>query len=318
MPAAENVPLARRRRRTRFITVYIWLAVLLLPVALLTIFLLGAQQLRAGNADDSGTAAGSQGAALAQLEVERWIAQRPSPLPGGRVILFTGARTAAAEPANPGDPAAPLTTYEFLVTDRSRNLFTTTVQMVSSPQSGTVPVAQPALVPLPPSDPGAAPAPWPWPGVEPGAVSAGYQPAVAAWARAYTSGDPVSLKQVVGDPQQGRSYMPLTGVTFGEISIQEVGNLWADGQNRGEDSQPTQALLRVSVRAAWDGEPVVPGTRAPALTFDLLLDRADTAAPVVVAWGSPGMQLSPYGNAVEGRTLAGSGPPAPKPTATPT
>jgi len=43
----------------------------------------------------------------------------------------------------------------------------------------------------------------------------------------------------------------------------------------------------------------------------LLLDKADTAAPVVVAWGNPGATLQPYGNAITGRTLPTTSPEPP-------
>ena len=36
--------------------------------------------------------------------------------------------------------------------------------------------------------------------------------------------------------------------------------------------------------------------------------KADTAAPVILAWGSPGAPLVEYGNAVVGRTLPTSSP----------
>ena len=49
----------------------------------------------------------------------------------------------------------------------------------------------------------------------------------------------------------------------------------------------------------------------PTLTYDLLLDKADTAAPVVVAWGSPGAALEPYGNGVVGRTFSSASAPPP-------
>ncbi len=132
-----------------------------------------------------------------------------------------------------------------------------------------------------------------------------------AWLAAYTSGDPAALKQVVGDPDSNRSYLPLSGVTLSSPSIGPVGWLWGDDQNRGQDPLPHQALLRVTVGGAWAGQTPAPGGTVPTLTYDLLLDKADTAAPVVVAWGSPGAPLTEYGNAVTGRTLpTTSAPPA--------
>src|SRR6478735_4607091 len=83
--AAGNVPLKTRRRRTRLYTAYIWFAAVLFPLALLTIALLASRQLGAADptAAQTQTVADS-GAAAAQMEVERWLAQTPAPLPGGR------------------------------------------------------------------------------------------------------------------------------------------------------------------------------------------------------------------------------------------
>jgi hypothetical protein len=59
----------------------------------------------------------------------------------------------------------------------------------------------------------------------------------------------------------------------------------------------------VTVSLLWKGEKAPAfgsSTSGPQTTMDLLLERADTAAPVVVAWGPPGSGpgLVPYQNAV--------------------
>jgi hypothetical protein len=317
LPAVQNSPVKKQRRRTRFYTAYIWVSVVLLPFALLAVGVLATQQLRTTAADSPTSVNADIGTAQAQAHVERWLAQQPSPLPGGRVVTFTGATSKTPAPQAEGDPVtAVLTTYSFVVADRSGNLFTTTVQMEVSPERGAVALASPALLPLPASRSDSAAVRWPWPGVAPGVARPAHTPAVNAWAKAYTSGDPATLKQIVGDPEEGRSYVPLSGVTFSDASITQAGALWGEDQDQAENAQPRQMLLRVGFRVTWDGQS--PSSTKPTLTYDLLVDRADTAAPVVVAWASPGMELTPYGNAVAGRTVAAAPPPAgPSPSASP-
>lgn len=321
LPVAENIPLKARRRRARFITVYIWAAAVLLPLTLLSTLVLTGQLLteRASTAEQVDQAAVTPETAQAQLAVETWIARTPSPLPGGRVLAFSGATTVAPE-VREGE-AAPdytLTTYTFLLTDDDRSLYTSSIQMAVSPTTGAVPVATPALLPHPRSSARNTAKVWPWPGVEQGERASAYQTAVTAWARAYSSGDPAALKQAVGDPEDGRGYLPMSGVTLGEASVVEVGNLWGEDQDRAEDPRPAQALIRSSVTVQWDGQEQSKKTTttAPTMTFDLLLDRTDTASPVVVAWGSPGTALTPYGNAVPEAQIDLAAP-APKSDRTP-
>lgn len=310
LPAAENMPQKKRRRLRRLITGYIWVAVVMLPLTLLSVFVLAAQLIgRADTATPVVDGQGSVATAEAQLAVETWLNQTPAPVPGGRVVSFTGATSVTPEPDESGEPANyQLVTYQFVLADSATRLYTTSIQMAVS-AAGSVEVAGPAVVPVPGTDPNAATGQWPWPGIPSGASNPGYQSAVAAWTRAYASGDPAELKQTVGDPDPARSYVPLSGVTLSQPSIDQVGQLWAEDQDRTENALPTQALLRVRVAATWAGQPnPASSEQMPTLTYDLLLDRADTAAPVVVAWGSPGTTLQPYGNALTGRTVVVASP----------
>jgi hypothetical protein len=287
----------------------VWAAVILLPVTLLAVFLLAGRQLGDDPAPDKAVA-GTEEGAEAQVLLERWIGQNPSPLPGGRVVALIDAISQTPAPAHPGEAVDyRIATYRFVVADSRQTLYTTGVQLAVTPDGPTL-LAQPALLPIPANGTTGQGGQWPWPGVEAGTPQPVFTAAVNAWLAAYTSGDPSALKQVVGDPDPGRSYLPLSGITMTDPSVGAVGWLWGKDQDRAQDALPHQALLRVSVGALWSGQTPEQGGNRPTLTYDLLIDRADTAAPVVVAWGNPGASLTAYGNAFTGRTL-------PTPTAPP-
>lgn len=289
----------RGKARRRVITIYLWVSAILFPFLIFTVIVLGVRTLSpptssAGSGNDLTV---TREAAQAQVEVEKWLAKVPSPLPGGRVVAYTGSVSKPAEQRDGRDTEQrTLTTYSFVLADPQGKMFDTSIQLVSG-ASGAVALAQPALVPiLPPAVDAAGQGEWPWPGVNSMPAAPEYAQAVNAWAKAYTGGDPAALKLAVGDPAANRFYMPLAGVTFTEVSVGQVGAVWAEDQDRAQEPKPRQALLRVTVSAVWTSQPAA--TQNPTLTYDLLLDRADTAAPAVVAWGPPGTELKPYSNAV--------------------
>ena len=305
--APDAATVQRGRRWRRLITGYVWAAVILLPLALLAVFLLAGRALTPDPTGPDTAVSGTEEQAQAQVALERWIGQDPSPLPGGRVVALIDATNQTPAPTHPGETVDyRIATYRFVVADSRQTLYTTGVQLAITPD-GPVLLAQPALLPIP-AGTSTQGGQWPWPGVEAGTPQPAYPAAVNAWLAGYTSGDPAALKQVVGDPDPNRSYLPLSGVTLSSPSIGPVGWLWGEDQTRGQDPLPHQALLRVTVGAAWAGQTAAPGGTVPTLSYDLLLDKADTAAPVILAWGSPGAPLVEYGNAVVGRTLPTSSP----------
>lgn len=289
----------RGKIRRRLITTYLWVSAILFPFLIFAVIVLAVRIVApptstAGAGPDLTT---TREAAQAQVEVERWLNKAPSPLPGGRVVAYTGS---VSKPAQPRDGqqqgGRTLTTYNFVLANPDGQMYETSLQMLIT-SAGAVTLAEPALIPILPAEADAGTeAEWPWPGVESMAAAPEYAQAVNAWAKAYTGGDPSALKLAIGDPAANRFYLPLSGVTFADLSVGEVGALWADDQDRVEESLPRQAILRVSFSAVWADQ--AQATQHPTLTYDLLLDRADTAAPVVVAWGAPGAELTPYGNAV--------------------
>ena len=75
-------------------------------------------------------------------------------------------------------------------------------------------------------------------------------------------------------------------------------------KNQAETSATMIAQVRVDVAWKSQGEAGT-GETAPALTYDVLIDRANTASPNIVAWGAPGTgpSLKKFGNAQMGRIL---------------
>ena len=127
------------------------------------------------------------------------------------------------------------------------------------------------------------------------------------WLAAYTSGSDAALHLAVGDPNPAHTYVALSGVrqaSYTVLAAAPVGKP-ADGD----------LAVEISLSLVWDHEHVaspnlsdaaLAGTSgtssspAPQTTMDLLVAHASSAAPIVVAWGSPGSgpSLRPYENAI--------------------
>lgn len=311
IPTVENYPVKKRRRRSRLITAYLVGIAVLFPIAILVNIVLAAQLATGGIGKE--TAQSSAGVdpqvAIAQTQVEKWLDSSTSPLPGGRVLAYNGSSTAAPATDKRTQQTQPdyrLNTYRFTVEGADGQLYQTSAQLVTSSQ-GTSLFAEPALLPLPggvSDQAGSDQDAWPWPGVEQGTASDSFEPAIKEWADAYTSGDPAALKQAINDPNQGRTYLPLNGIKFTKIDIAQVGDLWAKGDDRqAENARPSQALVRINVSTVDDASS---SDQSAQLTYDLLLDQANSASPIVVAWGSPGAQLSPYVNGVSAAAAKGT------------
>ena len=212
VPAQDSATVRKGRRWRRLITGYVWAAVILLPLALLAVFVLAGKQLAGDDTAPDRIVSATQEAAQAQVALERWMAQDPSPLPGGRVVALIDATSQTPAPTRPGETVDyRIATYRFVVADKQQTLYTTGVQLAITPD-GPVLLAQPALLPIPTTGSGAQGGQWPWPGVDAGTAQTAYAAAVNAWLAAYTSGDPAALKQAIGDPDATRSYLPLSGV----------------------------------------------------------------------------------------------------------
>ena len=71
------------------------------------------------------------------------------------------------------------------------------------------------------------------------------------------------------------------------------------------DSVPDRMVARVAMEIAWTGADDGPGEpeASTPIQMDVLIERADTASPVITAWGSAGEgpRLERYENAVSGQ-----------------
>ncbi len=107
--------------------------------------------------------------------------------------------------------------------------------------------------------------------------------------------------------------MPLTGAAFTELSTTEAGARWGDADRSTADGPPAM-VVRVDARLYWlrSGETQppsgLPADQTAPVAFDVLVQRADTASPVVVAWGAAGSgeRLVAFTNAIVGRNLVAS------------
>jgi len=259
-----------------------------------------------GAATTSGGAASSPGRAVALLKVASWLAQVPAPLPGGLVLSWDGATTVATQTTTDSSaaPIGSITQFSkaeidsFTVLDGKGLLYNASVEVAidTRPGGGAQVVSGVSLVPQAP----AATDGWangiPWPGLTKDTEPSPVDTAIQSWASAYTSGDASTLGQAVRDPDSGHAYVPLRGVA--SVTSTPVVAAYLD------PTKKTTMLVQATLDISWTGaaatDPAVRTQSPVPTTIDLLVQQADTAAPVVVAWGAPGsgLSLTPYVNAV--------------------
>jgi len=304
---ADANKLGKRQRIYRY---YVWGSMLLVPLAVFAVLSSYARATPvapAPNTTQSADAA-SPGRSAAQTSVNAWLGGTPSPLPGGSVLFWEGSHKVApvVPPASPtGSPAVPevvpnapsIEVDSFVLITTSNRMYTAEVQVALDPRGGAKTIAGPSLIPIAPvlgdswvSGVGS------WQGLKSESPSDVVSQAITAWARAYTSGDSAQIRLNVGDPTSGHAYIPLSGVSSVVPTVTGQAQPGAD---------PGKVIARVELFITWAGQPAPtdPGaarTQDPSATFDVLLDKANTASPVVVAWGGPGEgpRLAPYQNAV--------------------
>ena len=295
---------ARIRRRARVFRVYLWAAAGLCPLlllALLAVFTAPAAPAPPGRSDEV-----SPGRAAATGRVLDWLAGPDPGLPGGRLLMFTGAHPVDTPTTDDttGDPAVSVEVDAFVVVDDRGNTFTAAVQVAVDGHGRAAVLSGPSLTPLPQPDQDLTRNAGPWPGRASVQPTAPVTAAVRVWATAFTSGDPAALRLSVGDPDPGRGYLPLTGVARARTTVGSATVLDA-----------ATVVVRVELAVTWAptgtgqtaAAPAVPAAGNPAagtprrvIGFDVLVTGADGAAPRVVAWGGPGTgpELTPFQNAV--------------------
>lgn len=300
-------------RRLKFNLWYVRIAVFSLPVVLLSNIVMFSEALGGSEAPaqvQAGVDSPTKSAAM--IEVREWLASEPSPLPGGTLLSWDGAKNQQEykiTTAENGDTVEQqgIELHKISVSTPSGAVFTTTVQIGYSPVRGAQVIGKPSLLPTAPSDTGSWPNLKTWPGLVAATPSDSVQQSVQAWVTAFTSGDPDSLRLTVGDTQANRSYVPLVQAKATNVSLVEAASFKNDDGTT--NPEPDRIVARVTFNVSWDGQEVSGSERLGELTYDLLIDKANTAAPAVVAWGGAGSgeSLTPFMNAVEGRIITADG-----------
>ena len=311
LPRADVAAVQTNGRRIKLYKVWVVASVVLLPVALLAIISFMPKFLEkppampvANNQLDSPTKA------VAMQAVKNWLAQSPSPLPGGQVLSWDGVKI-QQEPKTTTNTAngqveevQGLELHTLTVVSPSGAFFTTQIQVGYSPIRGAQVLGAPTLIPRAPDDKQAWPNLTAWPNLVKTAKPDAVVQSVGAWTKAFTSGDPDALRLAVGDTADNRSYVPLVQVTASDIRVGDVASQ-KPAKDAPVDEKPKQVVAQVSFAVVWQGQKLGRSETPSRVTYDVLLDQADTASPKVVAWGGAGTgeSLKPYQNAVEGRKI---------------
>lgn len=247
--------------------------------------------------------------------VEAWLAQKPSPLPGGRILSWDGVEV-QQNPSVTVDEATGQTVekqglhlHRFTLVSESGSIFTTAVQVAYSEIRGSQVMSVPSLIPYAPDDSSKWPSLVSWPNLAPVSATDPMTQAAEAWAKAFTSGDPDMLRLAVGDEAENHSYIPLVQASANTVSIQDAAaRPLSDGS---APELPEEVVARVSFGVIWPGAVDKESKdKAPArLVYDVLIRKANTASPVIVAWGPAGTgeSLTAFGNALTDREISPDG-----------
>ncbi|KQO98744.1 hypothetical protein [Leifsonia sp. Leaf264] len=259
----------------------------------------------------------SAGKATAIQTVNTWMDAKPSPVDGGKILSWDGfdvqpkPKLTEDEAKAIPQPDYDVEIHHFTVVDRRGIQYLSDVAVAVSEANGSSALGTPSLNPVATSATG-----WSgsgtWYGLAPISAPESIRPAVKAWAKAFTSGDPDQLRLIVSDPDGDRSYMPLSGVKAVTVELGDNAGYvpeFIDG--RLSEATPKSVVVQVKLKITWEPEsgaeePQYVGQSGDAsITYDLLINKADTAAPVVVAWGGPGsgQHLKTFGNAILDREL---------------
>lgn len=256
----------------------------------------------------------SAGKSAAQARVAAWLAQDPSPLPGGYVVSWDGfdlieGGVPKNENDNPAN-AAELHYFTLATLAGGKTVFYDATALVSiSDELGAIAAAEPTLMPRVP----AATQGWSsqvWPGYETAALPDAAVQSVTAWAAAFT-GTADALRLYLGDEDSSHSYMPLSGARVIAAAIPSAGYIKVEGVET-----PKVIIARVELTIAWSSAPDAKGSK---VMYDVRIEQAHTASPKIVAWGPAGTgpALVKFGNAVTGKVLSNSTDPAPSVTPAP-
>ncbi|WP_251153783.1 hypothetical protein [Cellulosimicrobium sp. Marseille-Q4280] len=238
---------------------------------------------------------------LAMAAVENWLASTPKPLPGASLLTWEDYEVLpwVAEPNATNQDRTERQSHTLLVRAATGNLMRVQVLIALSPEGGQAVVGTPSLAPTAGEDVNLASTPT-WSGLTTDSPSSDVVQAVTTWVGAYTSGDPVALRQVVGDPDASHTYLPLSGLTGARGTVLSGG--WITEGTGDEAVRTGDMVVSLTMTLPWNGQDP-DATNQTVATYDLLVSGADTAAPRVVAWGGAGTgpTLSAYDNAIVGQ-----------------
>lgn len=301
----------KKRARVRFIVKFVfysWIPlVMILVFALLNIV----QNTSAPTVGQSSqvSVTEARGKALSQLTVNEWLSSSPSPMPGAYLLSWDSVSDVSAiqEPATPqeAERTPDMDQHFMTLVDRYGSLYTATVTTQDTP-SGPIVVGGVSVTPQAPrpdaSDPAMA-----WPGVEQAQMTPGIEAAVDLWAGAMFSGDSQLLRQTVGDPDGEHLYIPMSMAEVRSADIEAISvapDVVASGGSGDASTPATSVIARVNVRVLWAGQESSNDATLTPITYDVRIDRADTATPVVTSWGGGGSgpDLTTYSVAVSGYT----------------
>lgn len=238
---------------------------------------------------------------LAMAAVEDWLAARPAPLPGASLLVWEDYEVlpSIVDPDAPNPDRTERQSHTLLVRASTGALMRVQVLVAVSPQGGQAVIGTPSLTVTVGQDDSLASASL-WSGLRTEAPSSDVTQAVNTWVTAYTSGDPVALRQTVGDPDASHVYLPLSGLSGARGTVRS--GAWVTEGTGDKAVRTGDMVLSLTITLPW-GQQAAADAKQGVATFDLLVTGADTAAPRVVAWGGPGTgpTLTPYANAVIGK-----------------
>lgn len=247
----------------------------------------------------------SPGRNVATTAMQAWLNESPSPLPNATILSWNGATTVTG--VGGSDEVDTFTLAQpFTTASSPQTMYHYYSAVIEISLAGLIPVGGPGISTLPGTNTNNPTTPNPWPSITTAAqstsVSSAVSQSISGWLSAYTSGSPSQLAIAVGDPSSTHHYTPLFGVAAAQYTMvtatpREAPNSAPASNN----SAPNAEIVEINLDLQWNGEKGMNGLGAvngPLTTEDLLIERANTPAPIVVAWGVPGSgpSLVPYQN----------------------
>lgn len=299
----------------------------MLPLMVIVIFGMAAQNFMGDDGPEPGREESvSEYRPLAEEAVNRWLAEEPMPglelLGWSYAVILEDRDELIAQmeedddlPDEEEDLAAIDSTevHYFNLTTPSGTFYTASVQVAHNPIDGPRVTSDVSLIADEPMalDPD-------YSGFDEDQVTEvteGMSRAAQSWAEAYYSASPDELKLAVGDGRDGYGYMPMPAAEEIDVSVEEA-MIHPSAETSEESPQPDIVYARISLTLTWplpeyeDDElaemeeaGTLPEPEEMEVSYDVLVEEADSQAPVIVAWGPVGEYelLEPFSNAVEGR-----------------